>query len=137
MSCVLRVVGEFLDVDQMVHVAAIQPYLVWRKGERKGGSGRPHERSGAFYLVSDADMNEVLRQVSEAEEYLERNLAQISSIVSFPGVTAAVLDFAASLEEVQFNQSCRFSRNFLKLVVTAGVELELTQYAICHEGAES
>ncbi len=137
MSCILRVAGEFLDVDLMVPLAAIQPYLVWRKGEQKGGSGRIHDRSGAFYLVSDADMNEVSRQVSEATEYLEKNSSEIASIVSFTGVTAAVLDFGTGLEEEQFNQSCRFSSRFLKLAVLAGVEIEVTQYATCHESAES
>jgi hypothetical protein len=129
--------GEFFDVDRLDHVASIQPYLVWRKGERKLGSGRLHKRSGAFYLASDAEMQEFSRQIADATEYLETNGSDIAKIVSLPGVTSAVLDFAISLEEVQFNQSCRFTTNFLKLAIAAGLEIELTQYATSSESAES
>jgi hypothetical protein len=128
--------GESLDVDAMVGSLQIQPYLVWRKGEPKGTGDRVHRRSGAYFLVSKAEFEDVAHQVSDALLFLQANHSEIAKAAAFPHVSDAYLDFGVSLESEQFNQTCIFSPEFLKLVVAAEVGIEVTHYASGNEPEE-
>jgi len=75
-------------------------------------------------------------QVSGAEAFLQQNQAEISRLMSFPGVDAAYLDFGVYREESSAAQFFRFPPDLLRLVGALNVHLELSVYD-AREAAEN
>jgi hypothetical protein len=133
----LRISGLNLDMDSLIQQIALEPESVWRKGEPKFGS-RPngtehkHQRSGANYLVSDAEFEDFEGQKSDAAEYLKLHETEIKEILSFPGLERAVLDFGISRRDVAV-QSDYFPPELIKLAGGLGLGIELSQYPLSDE----
>jgi len=120
----------------MVSELNMKPYLSWKKGEARSNTERIHTRSGAYFLVSKAEFEEVPLQVADALLFLRENVAEMSKAATYPGVDSAFLDFAVSLVPEQFNQTCVLSKEVLELAVAAKIGIEVTHYASSHDESE-
>ena len=135
MPCMLRISGPNLDIDSLIQHIALEPETVCRKGEPKFGSrpnGNKHQKSGADYLVSDAEFEDFEGQQSDAVEYLKLHETEIKAILSFSGVEGVVLDFGISRREVAV-QCDYFPPELIKLAGELGLGIELSQYPLSDE----
>lgn len=128
MGCVLRVSGEHLDIDALLQSQKLIPVITWRKGEERILKGRFSANSGANFVVSDAEIEEVALQILDAESYLATNYDEISVLASGAGVTAATLDFAVATRPGFVTQTSTFSSAFLQHVARLGLGLAVSHY---------
>jgi hypothetical protein len=128
MSCVLRVSGEYLDIDALLQSQNLIPIVTWRKGGERFLKGRLHTDSGANFEVSHAEIEDVARQVADAERYLATNYNEISILVSAAGCTNAVLDFAVATRPGFVTQTSSFSSSFVQHVAELGLALAVSHY---------
>ncbi len=128
MSCVLRVSGEHLDIDALIQRQNLIPIVTWRKGEERFLKGRLHADSGANFDVSDAEIEDVARQIADAEIYLATNYNEISILLSGTGVSNATLDFAVATRPGFVTQTSSFSSAFVRHVAELGLALAVSHY---------
>lgn len=128
MSCVLRVSGEHLDIDSLLQSQKLIPVVTWKKGEERILKGRFSANSGANFVVSDAEIEEVALQILDAESYLATNCDEISTLASAAGVTNATLDFAVAIRPGFVTQTSTFSSAFLQHVAKLGLDLAISHY---------
>ncbi len=131
----LRVTGEHLDVEQMLDGVPMVPNRIWKKGEPRFKNA-PHKRllakSGASFVVSSAEMNDLAAQIKDAAGYIVRNEAHIKRMVRFPGIEEATIDFGIELRDVPIH-SDYLSPELIVAAANVGVGIELSHYPV---GAE-
>ncbi len=137
MSCILRISGEFLDIDSLLSAFPLEVDRIWKKEEPRLLIGELNSVSGANFLASDADLAEFDRQVSEATDYLELNAPIISKIVKFSGVQEATLDFGVSIKEGYVTHFSLLPPKLIQLAASAGIGVEISLYACSNDGDES
>ncbi len=128
MSCVLRVSGEHLDIDALLQSQNLFPILTWRKGEERFLKGRFHTDSGANFDVSDAEIEDVGRQIVDAEFFLKTHYNEISILVSAAGVAYATFDFAVATRQGFVTQTSSFSAAFVQHLAELGLGLAVSHY---------
>ena len=128
MGCVLRVSGEHLDIDALLQSQKLIPITTWRKGKERISKGRFHADSGANFVVSDAEFEDIALQISDTEFYLATNYDEISALASAAGVTEATLDFAVATRPGFVTQTSSFSSTFLQHVAKLGLGLAVSHY---------
>ena len=128
MSCILRISGEFLNIEALLSEHDLVPDRIWKQGDATIRFGLVHSDSGANFLASDQDLDEFDCQVKEAAEFLERHSLVIAKMVAFPDVQRAVLDFGVSLPEGFVSHCCHFPPRFIQLAASAGLALEISHY---------
>lgn len=129
MSCILRIAGTDLNLKHLLKVGLI-PDSTWEKGSPRFSTkpdGEKNTRSGARYVVSDADFDEFEQQKYDAIEFLKRNKNQIQEIMNLPNIEGAGLDFGIYWRDVPV-QCDNFPYELVKLAGSIGLGLELTQY---------
>ena len=136
MSCMLRISGEALDVEAMLLHRRFVPYRTWLKGEERTFKGKFHCDNGVSFVVSDADFDEVARQLAEATEFLGTKAAEVGSMATAPGVQSAALDFGVSMYEDSAALFCSFPPGFVQLAASAGLGLEVSVYACSKDSGE-
>ena len=133
LSAVLRASGPEFDVDRFVASSNWQIDKVFHRGEAQRATARPNgsksEESGLNVLVSDADFHQFAEQLQDAVEFLTDSAAEVRRLVTFPGVTAVVLDFGTAWRDV-VAQSDRFPAELVRLAGAAGIALELSHYPV-------
>ena len=129
MSCILRVSGNSLDIDALIAQHSLAVNRKWKKGEPRMLKGRTHSNAGANYIASNADLDQFELQLTDATQFMEKNLSDIKNITSFPGVESATLDFGVALNEGYVAQFAYLPPHFLKLAVDVGVGIEISHYA--------
>lgn len=138
MSCILRVSGELLDIDNLL---ALHSSLIaecnWKKGEPRIIEGKFQTDSGANFVVSDANLDEFNLQIKEATEFLQLYASVIAKMVQFPGVENAVLDFGVAFCEGSVAQFSFLPAEFIELAATAGVAVGISHYLCSEEDVES
>lgn len=132
MSCILRVSGESLNIDSLLSQIDLLPEHSWRKGEPRIIKNRVHTDSGANFLVSNAEFNDISRKVVDATNYLESHSSEIKKISAFPGVQMFSLDFAVALNEGYVSQHTFLPVKFILAAAAGGVSVEISHYA-CNE----
>ena len=137
MSCILRISGESLNVDALLSQCDMVPDRTWKKGETRSQKGKIYSDSGANFIASEADFDEFTLQLTEATTYLETHASTIVKMVAIPGVQFAVLDFGVCLREENVALFCYFPPQFIQLATSAGIGLEVSQYACSEDGSES
>jgi hypothetical protein len=129
MSCILRISGETLDVDNLLYLHPLLHYSVWKKGEsRIYQKGKCCLDSGVQFLVSDADFDKFKVQEQDAIEYLEANLSIIKKIVNFYGVQYSVLDFGVAITDKHFSVSSYLSARLIQLAAKCNLSIEVSCY---------
>jgi len=114
MSCVLRVLGENLDIDGLLVKQKPIPVATWKNGEERLLKGLFHVNSSANFDVSDAGSEELSRQISDAELYLARNSDEIMKIMKVKGLEEMMLDFSISTRPGFVTQTRFFPAKLLK-----------------------
>jgi len=128
MSCILRVAGRSLAIDQLVEVSSLQPYRVDRKGQR-GASSRIATTDGAHFLVSDCDFRDLDGQVRDAISFLQTNERALRAIVASPGVELSILDFGIAWRDVAV-QVDHLPAELLRLAGEGGISVSLSHYPV-------
>ena len=134
MSCILRISGESLDVDSMLSECGLVAHRAWRKNEVRTLKGKTHQDSGANFVASEVDLDNFPGQVKDAIEFLQVRAPLVAKMASFPGVQAAVLDFGVSLSDGYVAQFCHLPPQLVQLAASAGLALEISQYACSEDG---
>ena len=129
MSCVLRVIGEKLNVEELLKIDS-NPDTYWKKGDpriRTKPKDKKHLRSGAHYCVSEAEFNEFEKQKKDVIKYLNENEEKIKAIQKLAGIESVLLDFGIEQRDV-FVQSDFFEPELIRLAGKLGLGIELSQY---------
>lgn len=133
MSCILRISGEWLDVDTLLSQHPLPVDQVWRKGEPRLLKGKYYSESGASFVASDAKLDEFAEQAAEATEFLNLHLGTITNLVVYPGVQNAILDFGVALVQGYVSQCSYLPPKLIQLAAKAGVSIAITNYACSDE----
>jgi hypothetical protein len=97
MGCVLRVWGEDFAVDELLSRVNLRPCKIFRKGQKEHGPNSNTADNTGFYVVtSERSENDLDGQVEDTIDYLTTHRTELASIMSFPGVQSATLDFSVS-----------------------------------------
>ena len=126
MSCVLRVSGESLDLDELLVQADVQPHRVWRKGVPRLDGARLNETSGATFVMSHAGFSELNFQGRDVLCFLRDHSAWIARLAALPGVSV-VADFAVELTPPYW-ASFVFEPRLVAALSRVGAALELSAY---------
>lgn len=136
MSCVLRIYGEHLDIDALLVGVKLTPIVTWRKGEKRIAKGQFRVNSGANFVISDADFEDIAQQIVDAESYLEANHGDIAKLTSRADVADATLDFAVATRPGFATQTSDFSPGFLQRLASLKIGLAVSHYATADDVAE-
>ena len=134
MSCILRIIGNELNLNDLLKVNLIAD-TTWEKGTprlKTKPDGKKHLHSGASYLASLADFDEFEQQISDSIKYLKQNNKLIQEIMSLPDVDEASLDFGINKRDV-IVQCDFFPLELIKIAGELGLGIELSQYPQAEE----
>jgi hypothetical protein len=126
-GCVLRVASTDFKLDDFLSTSTLHPYNIYRRGEAKGGTGKLNDKTGMTVIISDADGDELGKQVQDAMVVLDRNRDEIRRLQSYVGSEEMVLDFGVWSKDV-FVQYNYFPPLLLRLAGELGVGIELSIY---------
>jgi hypothetical protein len=132
MSCILRVNGTDLDLDELFfNKCEIDPVAVFRKGYPRSPASEPtgplHSSSGANFAVSEAGFSELRGQIDDALVFLRENESFVRRLRSFPGVEELCLDFGNDIRPPGW-RSFSFPPELLVAAGALGVSLVLSVY---------
>jgi hypothetical protein len=131
MGCVLRVSGDDFDVDDLQSRLRIVPVHVERKGKPRFGHASKIADSTSFNIVtSEVSEHDLSAQIRDTVAYLQRHGEDVQRIMSFPGVTSAVLDFAIERRDVVV-QNDYLPPELLLLAGKFGIGINLSQCPPC------
>jgi hypothetical protein len=118
-------------VDSLLKLSPVAPCSTYRKGEPR--SSRPNSKisttSGVNLLVSDAEFEEVERQISDAREFLQVHAVALKTMRKVAGVVRVGLDFGIDKRDVLV-QVDSFPADLLSLLVEIDCSLVLTQFPV-------
>lgn len=97
-SCVLRVDGVDLDLDQLLETAPLAPLVTWRRGNPRGRAGArgAQTSSGATFAVGSAAVAGASLEacIDEVRRFMHAHGAWLAALATHPAVEARVVDFA-------------------------------------------
>lgn len=132
-GCVLRVVGENLNVDALLASISLEPCHVERKGEpRFERSKHIATYSGFNVPVSDSPGTDVQGQICDALTFLSENQDELQQVVRFPGVDSVRLDFGINcrLSDEVLAQFDYYPPDLLRLAGEIGLGIEISLYSV-------
>jgi len=132
MSCTLRVVGEYFDIDKFLIGSSLTACAVFRKGElkrRNKPKGELITKNSMNISVSDAEFHDLKASISDAIIYLKTNNTELKRLMNFTGIEGACFDFGIEKRDIvaQFNA---FPAELLLLMGSLGIDLEISQYPV-------
>jgi len=137
MSTVLRASGADLAIDDFLAGSKLIPISIFRKGEPRFPAsqpkGRKHERSGANFSASDADMSDFELQLEQASAFLQDFASEIRSLRVFPGLDGLSLDFGVETKPPHWS-SFTFPSDLLLAAGELKIDLELSVYPTGDDG---
>lgn len=81
MSCILRIEGKQFKVDDFLESTKLNPYKVFRTGEKiKIGKKKVEDSNGCFFDLSKADFKNFEQQKKDATEFLKANYDQLKTV---------------------------------------------------------
>lgn len=131
MSCILRISGENLDVDDFIFQSKVSPYTIYYKGApeiKSKPEGQKNGRSGCHITVSKAHFTEFEKQVADAIKFLQEHRGKLYHIDITQGIEFATLDFGVEYNPEKFVQSKYFPKELIKLSGELGVDIEISIY---------
>ena len=103
MSCVLRVSGASLLVDDVLRLIPLLPSSVWHVGEPFFGPKSLNlgncQTSGFTVTVSEKEMDDLPGQIEDAITFLRVNAPALAILMNHLGVEDFGLDFAVARRE--------------------------------------
>lgn len=132
MTCVLRAYGEKFNVDDFLPRSHLVPCKVWHRGEPRFPSGRGGNwsHSGMNVDVSDAELEDLPRQIRDAMRFLRRNQVDLKKIGVYPGLQALFLDFGVARQPDALMQGAYFPANLVRACGELGIGLKVSEYAV-------
>jgi hypothetical protein len=125
-------------VDRFLEESSLKPYDVYRKGEpsqRTKTDTTFHDSSGLKVAVSDAEFEDLQKQVADAISFLKQNRQELERLCGFPGVEGACLDFALNKRHV-FCQQDTLQSELLYLAGSIGLDIDLSQFPAVENAEE-
>lgn len=132
MSCMLRISGVDLDIQELLRNTSLVAESSYRRGDpkfKKKRNGKKYDNSGASFLVSMADFDDFDTQRTGAMVFLKVNRKEVRRIMTWPGVDGGSLDFGIYHREVPV-QCDSFPPELVKAAADAGLGIELSQYPV-------
>ncbi len=136
MSCILRISGEELNIEEMLQASSLTYDRIWRRGETRSITGKLNTHSGVQFIVSEADFEEFAIQQSDAIKFLRKNIDIILKMAEFPNVQNKVLDFGVSITEDNVAVMSYFSPEFINLAAKCTLGIEVSCYLCSDDGDE-
>lgn len=131
MGCILHFIGFDANVDRLKELSPVAPCRSFRRGEVR--STRPNSKltatSGVTLLVSDADFEELERQLSDARSFLQTHASALKKMREVLGVERAGLDFGIAKRDV-IVQVDIFPVDLIALLAEINCDLVLTQFPV-------
>jgi hypothetical protein len=131
MSCVLKIMGENLDVDAFVAKTQMDGFDKSYKGDWTNKlKKRKREWSSAGMVISDAGYDDVKTQIKEAIEFLNRHKDNLRHIATTPEIEYATIDFGvdSTIDEDHLSQSFYLTKPLIKICAELDIEIELSLY---------
>lgn len=128
MSTVLRTSGSDFDVEAYIKDCPLKIIVSFRKGEpRSKNSKRLRELSGLNIEVSNADFDDLAKQMADTQAFLTTHEAELTRLRDFPGVEFISIDFGVDIYPPGWCSFC-FPHELLRLAGTLRIDLELSVY---------
>ena len=134
MSCVLRIEGENLKVNEFLKITKLSAYKVYVKGDKIGFSknlNNTYQTNGCSFDLSNADFDRFDLQKKDAIIFLETNFDKLKMLPEFGLKTEEipVIDFGiyTRMFDVEI-QSDYFEPKLLKLAGELNFGIEISQY---------
>ncbi len=133
MSCILRVHGSELNLDECLANIPLPPDSKYRKGESRRGlkkGGQLNDSSGFTLLASDHD--DVTVQIDEALVFLRKNYPSLKALSDRSDIETNTLDFAWHFpvgENGAIAQFRNFPPDLLRLCGDLNIGIEVSVYA--------
>jgi len=131
MSCILKISGKDLNLDEFLAKIKMTPYRKVNKGEPLNRVGkRISESSIAAFTTSDAGFDDIKDQIKETIMFLNDNKDNLSHILSTPEVEYAWIDFGVNsiIADDHLTQGFFFPFELIKLCGELGIAIELSTY---------
>ncbi len=90
-SCVLRVLGDELEPDEVIKELTIEPFAVFRRGEISSGRKRASTTGGITFDIGNGSFN---RQIELAIAFLRCHRVELRSVPAISTVQEFFLDFS-------------------------------------------
>src|SRR5207248_1274219 len=133
LATVLRASGLDFDVDGFLADCDWRIAKVFHRGEpllpKTQLGNRKCAESGFNAIVSEAGFHEFTEQVEDAVDFPTDRAAEVRRLVSFPGVTGVVLDFALAWRDGAA-LSDQLPAELVRLAGACGIALELSHYPV-------
>ena len=102
MSCVLSITGKNLDIDDFILKSGLKGFVKRYKDEKlKSKSLKPGKQySFVSATISEAELGNYEKQVSDAIVYLKKNKKKLALISSTREIDYATINFMISLKSV-------------------------------------
>ena len=134
MSCILRVLGDNLDVKSLAKKLSIKPYDIYIKGQpmfKAKPEGKKIQVTGMSFCTSNADFDKLDKQIKDTIKYLTKNKVELKKVTTNKNVTFSTLDFGIELRMGYNNialQSDYFPHELLKLAADLKIDLGISLY---------
>lgn len=132
MSCVLRLIGEYFDVDSFEKECNVQFSKKTHKGEpmfkTKPDDKRVIPQSSLSVTTSEAEFDDLDGQIKDTIKYLEANYDDLSIIQKTSDIEYAFLDFGIDSERKRFCQDVAFPPELVKLAGELKIGLTVSIY---------
>jgi hypothetical protein len=125
-------------VDSFLQESSLKPYNVYHKGEPRPGAATDsalHDKSGLKIEVSNAEFEDLPKQVADAISFLKQNRAELEKLCRLPEVERACLDFGLNKRDV-FCQQDTLPAELLYLAGSIGLDIELSQFPAVEDAEE-
>lgn len=130
MSCILRIIGEELDVDLLDAKLGLPTPKKIYKGQprfKTKPEGEKIAHSELSFTASHAPFDNFNQQVEEVIEYLSKYYYQLKLLTETKGIEYATLDFGVNYR-YKFVQSHYFKPELVKLAGELGLSFEFSLY---------
>lgn len=133
MGCVLRISGKDFDVDRFIQETGLEYLHVFHNGEpilQTKPDGKLFRSNGLTSNVSDADMDDLEKQLIDALKFLESNRDNLSKMSLYSEIEYAMVDFGVSLnlDKVNIRKNYELPKELLKIAGELGLSANITVY---------
>ena len=129
----LNIYGDKLNVEAIAEKLTVKPYKIFKKGDpvfKELPKSAKTRKTGLSFLVSNADFNQLNKQIKDAIKFLSNNKSEIKKITTNKNFEHARLDFGIEIrigKNVIF-QFDSFPYELLSLLGELKIDLETSLY---------
>jgi len=131
MSCILRIGGKDLDIDNFAGKVDIFWYKEAYKGTSRNLAGtKKYDNSSLSVTTSDAGFNEICRQIDDTVRFLNHYKNKLLAIKDTPEVEFATINFGvdSNIDEEHLTQSFNLPVELIAICGQLGIAIEISIY---------